>query len=187
MPADKTRNFYKMKKEDYEELLKNNITTEYKKAGAKVIDEIAKDDKKVATKLELEDRLYCTQKRDAYTTLKDHKQQFWNNPKCRVINPCKSELGMVSKQMLVEIISAVKTKSHLQQWKNNDAVISWFKALENKKKLKFIQFDVVSFYPSISPALLENSLTFAASYTKIKKDTKGSMPKRKCPKLCTGR
>ena len=60
---------------------------------------LIKNDKKVATELEIDDRMYCTAKRDTFITLKDHKRQFMNNPKFRVINPTKSELGKVSKQM----------------------------------------------------------------------------------------
>ena len=77
------------------------------------------------------------------------------------------EIGMVSKQMLAKIVLAVKEKSHLVQWKNTDSVITWFKQLKNKERLKFIQFDVVDFYGSISEELLENSLTFAARFTDI--------------------
>ena len=72
---------------------------------------------------------------------------------------------MVSKQMLVKIIQTVKEKSHIQQWKNTDAVINWFKNLENKERLTFIQFDVVNFYASITPAIIENAITFAARFT----------------------
>ena len=83
-----------------------------------MIDDISKDDKKVAVGLEIDDRLYCTSKRDCFITVKDHKQQFMNNPKFRLLNPTKSELGKVSKQMLTKIITEVKTKSHLLKWKN---------------------------------------------------------------------
>ena len=95
-----------------------------------------------------------------------------NNPKFRVINPTKSELGMVSKKMLAEIILAVKTKAQLLQFKNADSTIDWFSKLERKEKLHFIQFDVVNFYASISPKLLENSVAFAAKHTAISQDTK---------------
>ena len=50
------------------------------------------------------------------------------------------------------------------QWKNSDATIDWFTKLENKSRMRFFQFDVVDFYASITPKLLENSLTFAARY-----------------------
>jgi hypothetical protein len=170
--ADKTRNYYKMDKQIYREHLNNNITKDYKKTDQKVVNDITEDGKKVATDLEIADRVYCTTKRDTFITLQDHKKQFMNNPKFRVINPTKSELGKVSKQMLTEIISAVKSKSQLLQWKNSDATIDWFQKLENKHKLRFMVFDVVDFYASITPELLENSLTFAARYTKITQQTK---------------
>jgi hypothetical protein len=57
------------------------------------------------------------------------------NPKFRVINPTKSEFGKVSKQMLTEIILAVKSKSQVLQWQNSDATVDWFQKLENKHKL----------------------------------------------------
>ena len=90
-----------------------------------------------------------------------------NNPKFRVINACKPEMGMVSKNMLSKIISTVKAKSHLLQWKNSDSVIDWFKTLQDKKRVNFIQFDVIDFYGSISKELLENSIKFVSKYIKI--------------------
>ena len=95
--ADKTRNFYKMEKENYKELLNNNITKDYKKTYDNTVNDISKNDKKAAVKLEVADRMYCTSKRDCFITVKDHKQNFMNNTKCRLINPCKSELGKASK------------------------------------------------------------------------------------------
>ena len=173
--ADKTRNFYKIEKERYIEYLNNNITKSYKKTDNRVIDDITKDDKKAAVDLDIHDRLYCTSKRECFITLKDHKPDFRNTPKFRLLNPTKSELGMVSKQMLVKIITEVKNKSHLLQWKNSDSVINWFSKLENKQRLHFIQFDVVDFYASITPQLLENSFTFAARYTQISDQTKNTI------------
>ena len=82
VPEDKTRNFYKMEKDCYKELLNNNITKEYKKVDSNVTDDISKGDKAAAERLEIDDRLYCTQRRDAFITLKDHKQNFIKNPKC---------------------------------------------------------------------------------------------------------
>ena len=114
----------------------------------------------VATKLDIEDRMYCTSKRDLFITIKDHKPNYMNNPECRLINPCKSELGKVSKQMLSKIVSALKIKSQLMQWKNTYSVIDWFCMLKDKERLTFIQFD----NGSISPRLLNNAIIFAAKY-----------------------
>ena len=35
-----------------------------------------------------------------YVTLKDHKPDFINNQTCRLINPCKIEIGIISKNIL---------------------------------------------------------------------------------------
>jgi hypothetical protein len=90
-----------------------------------------------------------------------------NNTKCRLINPTKSELGLVSKQMLAKIVSTVKSKSQLQQWKNTHSVIEWFTQLERKEKHHVIQFDVVDYYASITPDLIKKSIAFAEKYMKI--------------------
>ena len=166
LAADKTRNMYKVEKEAYNEHLESNITKEYKKAGKNVIRDIIKDDKKIAEALEIDDRLHVTTKRDCYITIKDHKPNYANNPSFRLINPCKSELGMVSKQMLVKIITAVKSKVHLTQWKNSDSVIDWFTNLKNKERLHFIQFDVVKemYYTDNKPPWTFISLQLRLSF-----------------------
>ena len=57
--ADKTRNYYKMERDDYNELLNNNITKDYKKADESLVKEITKEDRKMADRLEVADRMYC--------------------------------------------------------------------------------------------------------------------------------
>ena len=56
--ADKTRNYYKMERDDYNELLNNNITKDYKKADESLVKEITKEDRKMADRLEVADRMY---------------------------------------------------------------------------------------------------------------------------------
>ena len=65
--------------------------------------EVTKEDRRIATKLELSDRIDVTAKREAFITLKDHKPNFRNKPTCRLINPCKPELGKVSKQLVEKL------------------------------------------------------------------------------------
>ena len=43
----------------------------------------------------------------------------------------------------------------------------WFKAINSKKKCRFIKFDITEFYPSISIELLDRSITFAKSLIDI--------------------
>ena len=43
-------------------------------------------------------------------------------------------------------------------------VIEWFKDIDDKKSLKFTNWDIDNFYASITPALVEQSLDWAAEY-----------------------
>ena len=91
----------------------------------------------------------CYSDQNAFVTLKDRKENFRNNTKCRLINPSQSEVGLISKEYLSNIISEVKEKTGVNQWRNTSSVIDWFKNLGNKNKCKFIKFDIAEFYPSI--------------------------------------
>ena len=106
-------------------------------------------------------------KKDAFITLKDHKPGFNDHPTCRLINPSKSEIGVVSKHILDEINSAIIRSTQINQWKNTSSVLSWFNSLENKETLSFICFDVCEFYPSINEKLLSKALDFASKYRPI--------------------
>ena len=79
--ADKTSNYYKVEKDDYEEMILKNVTKDYKKTNDKFVDKVNEKDRDIAEKLELEDRIYSYSKRDAYITIKDHKENFRNNTK----------------------------------------------------------------------------------------------------------
>ena len=74
-------------------MLRQNITKEYKKSNKAAVRKVDEDDKKIASDLELEDRIYTYSKRDCFITIKDHKPNYEHNTKCRLINPAKSELG----------------------------------------------------------------------------------------------
>ena len=57
VPADKTSNMYEMKKEDYEKLLKDNVTKDYKKAGSSAVKKVNNCAKVIASSLKLESKL----------------------------------------------------------------------------------------------------------------------------------
>ena len=119
--------------------------------------------KELATSLNIEDRMECLAKQQAFITLMDHKENFKNNPTCRLINPAKSEMGLVSKQILERIIIKMRSTTLLNQWKNTLSVIKWFKNISNKSNHTFVIFDIDSFYPSISENLLKNAISYASS------------------------
>ena len=59
------------------------------------------------------------------------------------------------------------SSARLNQWKNTDSVIKWYKSIANKPAHSFICFDIVEFYPSISEELLFEALTWASNYDEI--------------------
>jgi hypothetical protein len=117
-------------------------------------------------------RIYSTVSRQAFVTLKDHKENFENNPKCRLINPTKAELGKVSKHILSDIVKIVKEKTKVNHWQNTDEVIMWFKNLKDKNRFTFIQFDICDFYSSIGKPLLTKVINWASKYVYISDEAK---------------
>ena len=64
-------------------------------------------------KLEIADRVECMARiSSAYITLKDYKENFSINPKCRLINPAKIELKKVAKITVENINKTVREKLH---------------------------------------------------------------------------
>ena len=173
MKADKTSNLYKLTKEEYDQLLLNNITKMYKKANDKVVNQINNEAKEIADELELSDRINQLAGKNAYLTLKDHKKKFNSNPSCRLINPTKSEIGKVSKIILERANKIIKMKLGVMQWTDPQQVINWFKSIEEKHNMEFIKFDVKEFYPSITEELLEKSIRFGQKHCEMnEKDIK---------------
>ena len=110
----------------------NNITKTYKKAPSEAIDMINKEAKSIAEKLELDDRIERLATTQAFITMKDHKEDFRSNPKCRLINPSKSELGKVSNLILEQINTNLRNSLGLNQWKNTGKAIDWFTKIQHK-------------------------------------------------------
>ena len=168
MPADKTRNLYTVSKTQYEKLLRENITKAYKVAPACTYDDLNKEAKDIAQRLEIAERMNCMARNEAFITLKDHKDNFSNALLCGLINPAKSEIGRILKTTLDRILTGVNQKLQLNLWKNTAAVTDWFSNLKRKQQCTFFCFDIVDFYiPSITEQLLNQALDFAAQYATI--------------------
>ena len=148
----------------YDKFIKENVTKTYKKSSDSVANKLDMQSASIAKQLKLDDRIEKLAKNEAFITLKDHKPAFNDHSTCRLINPSKSEIGVVSKHILDEINSAVISSTQINQWKNTASVLKWFNSLENKEKLSFICFD---FYPSINEKLLSKALDFASKYRPI--------------------
>ena len=171
--ADKTSNYYNMKKDNYEALLNKNIQSTYKKAPNNKIKEINNEAKALAERLKLDNRIQKTTRSDAYITLKDHKQDFANNPRCRLINTSKSETGRISRSIIRTAVDKIIEKTKINLWKNTTSVLNWYKNTTNKENATFISFDIVDYYPNITEELLMKALEYANNYhpvTQLDKD-----------------
>ena len=74
--ADKTNNIYKAPPEQYQKLLKENVTKTLKKSTEYLEKSINLEAKNIAKKLDLTERVECLAKKPAFITLKDHKDNF---------------------------------------------------------------------------------------------------------------
>ena len=167
--ADKTTNFYKMTVQNYNKLLSDTITKTYKKTNDSEVKEIVQTEKELAERLHLADRVDYLAQKEAFISIKDHKENFPTTVSCRLINPAKTEIGKVSKIILENINSKIVSATKINLWKNTAAVINWFNNLQNKSAHHFLVFDVIDFYPSITEPLLQRALDFAEQYCSISK------------------
>ena len=146
IPADKTRNFYEMDKTLHDKVPTQNVTKTYRQSDHSAYKNSNNEAKSIAESLNVVDKVECLAKTDAFITLKDHKEGFSNDPKCRLINPAKSQLGKVSKSLLEDINKTVRESTKVNQWHNTNEVIQWFKKVKDKKKCTFVQFDIEEFF-----------------------------------------
>ena len=165
--TDKTRSIYETSLDTYNKLLHDNITKTYKHGSEENISEINNELNHIANKLSIGNRIECMKKREAFISLKDHKEIFQNNPKCRLINPAKSDSGKISKSILDKLNTKLRSILNVNQWRNTQNVIEWFGSIEEKTRHSFISFDIVDFYPSISENLLDQALSWACSLADI--------------------
>ena len=159
--ADKSRNLYTCSKEIYVKKLEENVTAEYKKAAPNETDIVNTKSAEIAKELKLDKRMHIYTTSEAFITLKDHKEEFSSRPTFRLINPAKTDVGKVAKQIIEEISTQLRKELNVQQWRSTKEVIDWFKNIEQKKSKVFYKFDIKSFYPSITKNLLEKALALA--------------------------
>ena len=158
---------YELSKDEHDKLLSNNITKTYRKCSSTAKRHIDKEARELSKHLELDNRMEQYAERNAFITLKDHKDNFTRNLPCRLINPSKSEMGRVAKACLDKIVQDITAITNANQWRNTSSVIQWFNSIKCKSKSRFIKFDIAEFYPSISEDLHNNSLKYASGFTTI--------------------
>ena len=97
-----------------------STTTTYQKVSKDTTRKINMEAKHIAEQLKLDERIEQT----ADITFKDHRPNFANNIKCKLINPAKSNLGKISKQILQKINHKILQSTGVLQWRGTPAVIS---------------------------------------------------------------
>ena len=128
---DKSCNRYKRNKETCKKFLVENITKTYTTAVKRHINAINKSKTKTAEKLNIVDRMERIEKLEAYITIKDHKENFLQNPTFRLIYPSKYEIGKISKHTFDNINKKVSENIQTNQSKNSTSIIGWFKGITN--------------------------------------------------------
>ena len=92
---------------------------------------------------------------------------FPSRPDFRLINPSKSNIGRISKLILERINKDLREKLMVNLWRSTGDVLEWFNNLTDKEELRFVQFDIQSYYPSITPKLLKKAIQLAKEYTSV--------------------
>ena len=125
--AYKTSNMYRLTKKKYGQLIMNSITSTYKKANSNIKKQTNKARKNLIRDKEVIKRVETNEEGNGFVTIKDHKKFFDNHPTVQLINPAKNELGRISKLILDKINKKISQKFGLNQWKNTNIIIDWFK------------------------------------------------------------
>ena len=162
--SDKTRNLYTIPVNEYKSTLKNTITKDYKKTVPVNVNTVNREAADLTFELGISDRVDEYVQAEAFVTVKDHKPNFPDRKEYRLLNPAKSNVGRISKGILESAVDNVKKATGLNLWQSSDQVIQWFKNLQNKDKLTFFKFDVVSFYPSIGKELFDQVINWSKQY-----------------------
>ena len=109
-------NLYETTSEEYNKLLIENIISKtYKKTAVSAINSINTDAKAIAKDFNLDERIEQCNQNQYFVTLKDHKENFQNNPKCRLSNPAKLEIGIGSKHCIDQINKSAREKLNVNQ------------------------------------------------------------------------
>ena len=163
--ADKTRNMYIMSQDKYDKLASNRNTQNNRKGENNISYAMATECKNLSRKHNIENHLHYAKSCDHQ--INGHKENLTNDNKCRLINPTKTEIGKVSKNIVDKMNASIRCKADANQRRSTKEVIRWFNNLENKKQLSYLTFDIVDFHQSITDNPLNKTLKWAQKYHNI--------------------
>ena len=88
---------------EYNELLTENVPKSYIKTDKSSLNRIKTEAKDIAKDLKLDVQMEQYSHHQSFITLKEHKSNFQNNSKFRIINLAKREIGIISKHYIEKI------------------------------------------------------------------------------------
>ena len=106
---------------------------------------------------------------NSFITIKDRKENFDTHPAVRLITPAKNELGRISKLILDNINKKISQTFELNQWKNTDVVIDWFKQIKTYINLRLL---ILKNFIRLLECLLKSAINFAEQHTEISEKDK---------------
>ena len=115
-----------MDKDRFSKVLVENITKDYRKAKVGSMHEVNSRTAEIAKDLKLEKRMEVYTASESYFLVKDHKDNFPGTLSVRLINPCKTNLGKVSKKILQDLNTDLNLKIVRNQWRSTQSVLDWF-------------------------------------------------------------
>ena len=99
-----------MSHDKYDKLVNNSITQNNRKADDNISKTIATECQNLLKRPMIENHLPSTKPNPAFITIKDHRENFTNGTKCRLINPTKPEIGKVSKNIVDKMNISIRCK-----------------------------------------------------------------------------
>ena len=99
-------------------MMHENFTKTYKKCNTNKSNSINFKAKQIASKLKIDDRVQKLDENEAYVTIKDYNEGFPDKISCRLINPSKTDIGKISKQILDRVNNTILEKSKAQKYAN---------------------------------------------------------------------
>ena len=143
--ADKTRNQYRIPVDQYKEMVTDALTTVYEKKQdtRQKLERVNEEAYNIAKTFpvgqnnNLSDRMDVIRENECFITLKDHKPDFPGRISTRLINPSRSSIGRISKNLLDNINQNLKLKTELNLIKSSKEAIYWFNGIQNKNSYRY--------------------------------------------------
>ena len=143
-------------------MMDKNVTKTYKKCNTNKSNSINFKAKQIASKLKIDNRVQNLDENEACVTIKHHKEGFPDKISYRRINPSKTDIGKISKQILDRVSNTILVKNKVNQWKNTYSILEWYHNIKPKDQCSFVVFDIESFYLSIQQN--NEAISFAKLY-----------------------